>query len=369
MADGNLMNCVILSACRSAVAPRDGAFAALELHEITAPVIRQALSHAEIDPSRVDELILSNAMGGGGNPARVAALAAGLPEHVAGLSIDRQCAGGLDALLLGYQMITSGAADVVVAGGAESYSRRPERRKTFADGRPSEAYDSPPFTPWPHRDPQMPQAAQALAQMLGISRAQQDQWAMQSHAKALAAPSRAGEIVPLAQLERDPFARRLSPKLCARAPVLCEDITAANTAVAADAAAFCVLVSSRVRGGIRLRGGRTMGGAPELPGLAPVAAIEAALKHQGMRPQDLSISEVMEAYAVQALACIEGAGLDPDTANIGGGALARGHPIGASGAINAVRLFHELQAMGGGNGIAAIAAAGGVGTALVMSAD
>jgi acetyl-CoA C-acetyltransferase len=124
-------------------------------------------------------------------------------------------------------------------------------------------------------------------------------------------------------------------------------------------------LARRSKRALRILGGATLGGRPEEPGLAPVAAIVHVLGRAGIRAADLSLAEVMEAYAVQAIACVEGAGLDPDLVNGGGGALARGHPIGASGAILAVRLFHDLHS---GTGLAAIAAAGGLGTALLLGA-
>lgn len=366
------MTAHIIAACRSAVVPRNGAFSDLTLDALGAPILRAALRQTDIAPAQVDEVILSNAIGGGGNPARLVALAAGLPETVAGLSIDRQCAGGLDALLLAKAMVESGTAQVVIAGGVESYSRRPLRLRTFADGRPPMAYDQPPFTPWPDRDPDMAAAADALAQSAGITRQQQDAWVIQSHAKACATAPHHGEIVTLNGQTRDPFARNLSPALAARAKPVNGSITAANMAVAADGAAFCVVVSEKIyrqraRQGIAILGGATKGHAPDMPALAPVAAIKAALEHTQLRPQSITCSEIMEAFAVQAIACVQGAGLDPDHVNIGGGALARGHPIGASGTINAVRLFHEMQ-ISGGKGLAAIAAAGGIATAVILGA-
>jgi acetyl-CoA C-acetyltransferase len=173
------------------------------------------------------------------------------------------------------------------------------------------------------------------------------------------------EIVTLRDQWRDAFARRLTPAVAARATVVTGSITAANAAVAADAAAFVLVVSDRVAAGrgLRIIGGVTLGGDPAEPGLAPVAAIRAVLGGAGLTPADLAGIEIMEAYAVQAIACVAGAGLDPAKVNIGGGALARGHPIGASGAVLAVRLFHELKQ---GFGLAAIAAAGGIGTALLV---
>lgn len=363
----------LASARRSAVVPRNGAFAAFALHELAAPVIEAALYDARIRPGEVGEVIAANALGAGGNPARLAALAAGLPLAVAGLSIDRQCCGGLDALLLAAAMVRSGQHQIVVAGGVESYSRRPLRLRTFSGGAAPEPYDSPPFSPWPDRDPDMAEAADALGRALGISRAEQDSWAMESHAKALAAAPRmeAREIVRIAATGRDSFARPLAERLLARAPAIAGDITAANMSVAADGAAFCLVVSEQVacaRGldAVELTGGATLGDDPALPGLAPVAAIRRALAATGLAPRELARSEVMEAFAVQAIACQRGADLDPGVMNAGGGSLARGHPIGASGAILAVRLFHELRATRG-VGLAAIAAAGGLGTALVLS--
>ncbi|MCA0941864.1 acetyl-CoA C-acyltransferase [Salipiger pacificus] len=360
----------VLAALRAPVAPRGGALSRLELPELAAPVLRAAVAAAGLALEEVDELVLGNALAAGGNPARLVALAAGLPERVAGLTLDRQCCGGLDALVVASGMIASGQAEVVLAGGVESYSRRPLRLRTDPEGGPPIAYDRPPFTPWPELDPEMDAAADALGQEGGISRAAQDFWAIESHRKALCADL-SGEIVPLAGLEGDAFTRALSPRLAARAPVLSGSITAANAAVAADGAALCVLVSERVaarlgRQGLRYLGGLTLGGRPDRPGIAPVAAIRTLLDRQGLRAADLRVAEVMEAYAVQAIACVEGAGLDPEIVNPGGGGLARGHPVGASGAINAVRLFHEVHTRGG-TGIAAIAAAGGLGTAVLLS--
>ena len=363
------MTAQIIAAGRSPIVPRGGAFASLQIEALAEPVIQAVLKRAGILSHQVEELILSNALGGGGNPARRVALAAGLPQRVAGLSIDRQCAGGMDALLLAKMMVESGTAEVVVAGGVESFSRRPLRAHTFSDGRPPEPYDQAPFTPWPERDPDMAEAAETLAKRLGISRQDQDAWAVRSHANALAHADTTGEIIPLQGIIEDPFTRRLSLGVCKRAAVLTGDITAANAAVAADGVAFCVVVSPRVargRNGLLIQGGTTCGDVPDCPGLAPVAAIKEALAKHHLKSGDLKACEIMEAYAVQAIACIEGAGLDYVRVNQGGGALARGHPIGASGAVNVVRLFHTLMQTGG-TGLAAIAAAGGIATALVLA--
>ncbi|MFO1203811.1 MAG: thiolase family protein [Tabrizicola sp.] len=352
----------LIAARRTAVVPRGGAFARLRIEDLTAPVLRACLADAGIEPGPVDEVILSNALGAGGNPARRVALAAGLPETVAGLTTDRQCAGGLDAILLAKALVDSGAAEVVLAGGVESYSRRPLRLATDPDGGAPVPYEQAPFTPWPDRDPDMSVAADALAVRLGIARDRQEAWAARSHAKALAADLSA-EIVPLNGVTWDAFPRVMTPKLMTRAPVLTGSVTAATAAVAADAAAVCLVVSDRLAQGrgLALLAGATLGGNPEEPGLAPVAAIRRI-----WTGEPLAQAEIMEAYAVQALAVIDAAGLDPQVVNPAGGGLARGHPIGASGAILAVRLFHGLSH---GRGLAAIAAAGGIGTALLVEAS
>lgn len=356
------MGAFVIAGKRTAVVPRGGAFAALQVEDLAAPVVCALLEAAGIGAERVDEVIVANAIGPGGNVARRVALAAGLPERVAGLTVDRQCAGGLDAVLLARGMVLAGLAEVVIAGGVESYSQAPERRMPGE----TEPYVQAPFTPWPERDPGMAEAAIALGRRLGISRERADGWAVESHAKALRADM-AGEIVPVAGVVRDAFARALTPAVAARAAVVAGDVTAANAAVAADGAAFVLVVSERVAAGaaraVRIAGGVTRGGVPWEPGLAPVAAIGQVLGACGLRAGDLERAEVMEAYAVQAIACVEGAGLDPARVNLGGGALARGHPIGASGAVLAVRMFAGL---GHGAGVAAIASAGGIGTAVVF---
>ena len=352
----------LIAARRTAVVPRGGAFARLSLEELAAPVLTACLADAGIDPDQVDEVILSNALGAGGNPARRVALAAGLPETVAGLTTDRQCAGGLDAILLARALVDSGMASVVLAGGVESYSRRPLRLATDPDGGPAVPYDEAPFTPWPDRNPGMAEAAEALARRLGIDRARQEAWAMASHDKALI-EDQSAEIVPILGIDADAFPRRLSPRLLARAPILQGSITAATAAVAADAAAVCLVVSDHIAAGrgLAILGGATVGGDPTEPGLAPIAAIRRVW--QG---EPLAMAEIMEAYAVQAIAVVDGVGLDPAIVNPAGGGLARGHPIGASGAILAVRLFHRLAR---GRGLAAIAAAGGIGSALLVEAS
>ena len=367
---------IILAARRTAVAPRGGAFRHLEAHELAAPVIREVLADAEIQPDEIDEVILGNALYGGGNPARLAALAAKLPESVSALTVDTQCCAGLDAILLAASRIMAGEVDAILAGGVESFSRSPLRFVRPNGDEPPREYQRPPFTPFADRDPDMIEAAAALAAELGISREAQDAFAVESHRRALDGAAE-GEIVEFAKLKRDAFARALDPRACARLPVLAGDaqhgVTAATVAVEADAAAVVLVVSesfaARLPATRRLTiiGGARRGGDPTRPGLAPIAAGQELLERHGVSPAQLARAEIMEAFAVQAIACMRGLGLDPDIVNRGGGALSRGHPIGASGAVLAVRLFHELaSAPAGATGLAAIAAAGGLGSAMLV---
>jgi len=370
------------AARRTAVAPRGGAFARIEAAELADAVLRAVCADADVAPADIDEVILGNALYGGGNPARVAALHAGLPEAMPASTIDTQCCAGLDAILLAASRIRAGEADVIIAGGLESFSRAPIRAHRPLDATAApQPYDRPPFTPWPSRDPDMIPAAAQLAAEWDIARAAQEAFAVDSHRKALARGPAAGEIVPVAGLASDAFARRLSTAVCARLPVLAgsarHGVTAATVAVEADAAAAVLLLSEaalrRLRPAgraIRVVGGARRGGDPERPGLAPIAAAQDALQRSGMTVTDIAVAEIMEAFAVQAMICAQQLGLDPTLVNPGGGALARGHPIGASGAIVAGRLWHELQAARpGAVALGAIAAAGGLGSALLLRAE
>lgn len=363
---------IILSGFRTIVAPRGGSLSNFDIGALAAPVIGRVLRAADLSHNHVDELILSNALGGGGNPARYCALAASLPDRVAGLSIDRQCIGGLDAFNLGAALITSGQAKVVVVGGVESHSQRPLRLKNSSSTLPPLPYYRPAFAPTSDQDPDPDFAMACVAQDHDLSKHTQDAWAIESHRKAIFHQSDLEkEIVELGTSGvRDPYARTLNHKICDRAKIVSGTVTFANTAVAADAAAFAVMVHPSIAAdnglqGVTYVGGVSLGADPRRPALAPVDAIKAVLTHHNLTTGDIDQVEMMEAYAAQAYLCCHHSGLDPAKVNLKGGALARGHPIGASGAILAVRLFHDLLGTGK-TGLAAIAAAGGLGTAAVF---
>ncbi|MDB5532537.1 MAG: Acetyl-CoA C-acetyltransferase [Hyphomicrobiales bacterium] len=371
----------IIAARRTPVVPRHGAFRRLGVEALAAPVLRIILRDSGIVGSEVDEIILGNALYGGGNPARLAALAAGIPETTPAITLDTQCCSGLDAIAAAADRIASGACDTVLAGGVESYSRSPLRfTRPLQPGEAAKEYQRPPFTPWSDRDPDMIEAAVFLAQELGITREAQETFAIEGHHKAMQAQNNLrSEIVPLEDVSADAFARRLSKAACARLPAISGQgvyaATAATVAVEADAAAVVLVVSDKKLAAlkstlqpIRIAGSIRVGGDPVRPGLLTTAAAQALLARQGIDASQISVAEIMEAFAAQAMASIAALGLDPACVNRGGGALSRGHPIGASGAILAVRLFHELSKERGGFGLATIAAAGGLGSALLMEA-
>jgi len=364
----------IIAAARTPVVPRWGALRNVPTFELGRAAAVACCRQAGVERHRIEELVAGNALGPGGNPARSIALHAGLSASVAGLTVDRQCASGLDALLIADSLIRSKQASVVLAGGVESYSLRPKCHLATAHGHADEPMDQAPFTPWPDRDPNMHDAAEKLSRQFGIGRSRQEEWAIDSHRKALNAQLHlTDEIasIPEVEVEGDGFARRLDRRLCKRAKRLTATITSATAAVAADAGAFCLVVSedmanSSASKAMHIVSGATIGNDPEVPGIAAVDASRKAMQIASVRSSQLRVVELMEAYAVQAIACAELLELPPEATNVGGGALARGHPIGASGAVLAVRAYHEL-AKRGGIGLAAIPSAGGLGTAIVFS--
>ncbi|WP_068408686.1 thiolase family protein [Labrenzia sp. OB1] len=379
---------VIAAARRTAIAPRGGALSRFQADELAAPVLARLVADGGLAAGQVDHVILGNALYGGGNPARLAALRAGLPPSVPALTVDTQCCSGLDAILLAVRMIETGAADCILAGGAESFSRAPVRmhRPQRPEVRPV-AYARPAFAPPPFEDPDLADAAARLAEERGVTRNAQAKFAMHSHAKAAEATEilrrrlvRVGETGP----DLDTFTRALSLRTAMRAPVLtgtCDTgLSAATIACEADGAAAVLLMAEdhRVDDGrpaLRITGGLSSGGDPATPALAPIGVAETLLARLGVGPEDFSAIELMEAYAVQAMVTADTLKLDPQRLNPLGGALARGHPVGASGAVLAVQLFEKLLRCGSRpeiarfRGMALIAAAGGLASGLVVEAS
>ncbi|WP_428529405.1 thiolase family protein [Roseibium sp.] len=376
---------VIAAARRTPVAPRGGGLKDLQADELAAPVFSKLLDDEGIEGGMVDHVLLGNALYAGGNPARMAALRAGLPPTVPAMTIDTQCCSGLDAIIQGARLIEAGAARCVIAGGAESYSRAPVRmHRPKAMGKEPVVYTRPAFAPPPFDDPDLSEAAARLAARLEIGREDQAVFAVHSHEKARAVKTSKKRVVcPGTDLVDDSFTRPLSIRAAMRAPVLYGDretgLSAATIACEADGAAATLLLSedfARERGirGLNVFKTGSKGGDPADPALTPIELAKQLLKQTGFDVVDMNAIELHEAYAVQAMAAANVLNIPSKSLNPFGGGLARGHPIGASGAILMVQLHNHWQiqrqqgfrehykAMG------LIAAAGGLAAGIVVEA-
>ncbi|MFG1694519.1 thiolase family protein [Nonomuraea sp. NPDC049309] len=368
---------VVVAARRTPIGTAGHAYKELTAEHLAAPVI--AAVAADLPGRRAGDVMLGNCMGPGGNLARVCALAAGLGHEVPGVTVDRQCGSGLAAILLAGQAVRAGEADLVIAGGVESASTAPLRTLRGADA----PYARAPFTPEGTPDPDMGPAAEALARAKGVGRERQDAYACRSHARALAARA-AGrfeqEIVPVAGRHEDQRPRPLREASLARLPaafVPGGTVTAGNSSPVSDGAAAVAVVPERLREGLpglRLVAGAVTGCDPELPGWGPVPAIERVLARAGASLESVAAVEIVEAFAAQVLAVTDALGLDPlgaDDERVcpDGGALALGHPWGATGAVVVTRLFSRLvraAAPKGTLGLAAAAVGGGMGVAALF---
>ncbi|MFP5021079.1 thiolase family protein [Pseudonocardia phyllosphaerae] len=353
---------VVIAARRTPIGTAGGGLRAYTVDALAAPVLAALAAQA---PGPIDDVLLGNVMGPGGNPARVAALRAGLGDAIPGMTLDRQCASGLSAVVAAASAIRAGDAQVLLAGGAESPSTAPAR--TWPDGT---VYTRAPFAPAGSPDPDMGPAADVVAARARISRPRQDAFAARSHARAIAA-QRAGtfdaELVPLGHVAADerPRDRFTVERLARFRPAfgIGGTATAANSCGVNDGAAAVLVVSERRRRelgvpGLALEAAATRGCAPELLGLGAVDAIDAVAHGT---PDAV---EFTEAFAGQVLACLDATGIDEKTVSPDGGAIALGHPWGASGAVLVTRLFHRLVVQGRGEtGLAALSSGGGIGVA------
>lgn len=363
---------IIVAARRTPIGTRGRALANLDASDLSAPVLRAVLSDAESQAKgsiEVADVLLGNCMGPGGNPARVAALLAGLGEGVPGGTVDRQCGSGLAAVIDAAAAIRAGDRRARIAGGVESASTAPVRS---ANGI---AYDRAPFAPRGFADPDMTRAAEDLAAHDGISRARQDAHAARSHARARAALSSRrfdAELVPLGGLNHDD-AIGGAERLLTRLPPLFPggSITAGTSTRIGDGAAAVVVAPAGTAPGLAVRASAVTGTNPALPGVGAAAAIDAALRTAGMTVAEVAAFEIVEAFAAQSLAVLHRIGVDEDDPRVcaDGGALAIGHPWGASGAVSIVRLFSRLMRAGqpdGSVGVAAASVGGGLGVAAVV---
>jgi acetyl-CoA C-acetyltransferase len=374
---------VIIAARRTAVCRANGSLKDLRAHQLLAPVLEQLLTESRVSPDAVSDVIIGNAVGGGGNVARLALLEAGLPVSVPGVTVDRQCGSGLDAIVLAARLVAAGGNPVYLAGGVESISTAPLRAYRN-DGEP-EFFARARFVPQSFGDPDMGVAAENVAVRFAVSRQRQDSFALRSHQRALAAAAAGhfrGETSPLetpaGTVSTDDGPRRgLNAAVLARFPAAFVDggtVTAGNSCFDADAASAVVITSlQRARDlgaadGLLVLATDTAGVDPELLGVGAAFAAERLLAERGMAAASLDLVEFNEAFASQTLACADRLGIDPERMNLDGGALALGHAYGASGAVLVTRLLAQARRAGndGALALAMISIAGGMGTAALL---
>ncbi len=384
---------VIVGAARTAVGAFNGAFAAIPAHHLGAAAVSAALQRAKVDPSEVDEVILGQVLGAGEgqNPARQAAMKAGVPKEKTAFGLNQVCGSGLRAVALGLQQIANDDARIIVAGGQESMSLSPH----VAHLRAGTKMGDVKFIDSMIKDGltdvfnnyHMGITAENVATKWQISREEQDKFAVGSQNKAEAAQKAgkfADEIAPFTVstrkgdivIDSDEYIRAGTTfeALAKLKPAFSKDgtVTAGNASGINDGAAALVLMSAeeaRSRGLTplaRIAAWATAGVDPSLMGSGPIPATRKALEKAGWKVKDLDLVEANEAFAAQALAVNKDLGWDPSIVNVNGGAIAIGHPIGASGARALVTLLHEMQRRGAHKGLATLCIGGGMGIALAV---
>ncbi len=392
---------LILDACRTPVGRHGGALASVRPDDLAAVAIRALVARTGIDPETLDDVILGCANQAGEdnrNIARMAALLADLPVSVPGQTVNRLCGSGLQAVVSAAQAIRAGEGDVFIGGGAESMSRAPWVMLKPENGYPRgvpETADS--LLGWRFVNPKMPdewtvalgETAEILATEYGISREEQDDFALRSQERAARAMESGrfdDEIVPVEvpRRKRDPLIvdRDEHPRpetdreaLSRLRPAFRRDggtVTAGNASGLNDGAA-ALLIASReaasaagVRPIARILASAVAGVEPNRMGIGPVPAARRALRRAGITTADVGLVELNEAFAAQSLPCIHELGLDPEIVNVNGGAIALGHPLGASGARILTSLVHEMRRRKVRYGLAALCIGVGQGIATVI---
>ncbi len=386
---------VSISAVRTAIGKFQGALAPLSAVDLGACVVREAVRRAGIEPGQVDEIIMGNVVsaGLGQNPARQAGLKGGLDHRVAAMTINKVCGSGLKAVALAAQGIQTGNAEIVVAGGMESMTNAPFLLPQFRQGHRignAQVIDAMIHDGlWDaYENFHMGMTAELVAEKYQISRQRQDEFALESHRRAIKAinecrfkdqiipvpvPQKKGEPA-LFSIDESPRADTSLEALARLKPAFKPDgtVTAGNAPGTNDGAAAVVVTSletarntgSRIMA--RIVGQAVSGVEPRWVMMAPVSAVQSLLTKVGWRLEEVDLIELNEAFAVQALAVMQELGLDPEKTNVNGGAVALGHPIGASGARILVTLLYEMARRNARRGIAALCLGGGNAVALAV---
>lgn len=380
---------VIVSAVRTAIARQGQSLATVPAHVFGAEVIKEAVKRANIAPEQVDDVIFGNVLSGGGNIARLTALQTGLSINIPGLTVDRQCGSGINAVALAAQAIRAGEGDIYIAGGTESMSRAP-----YLMDRPEKPYSStlPRFrksqlSPKEIGDPHMGITAENLVKKYNITREEQDEFALKSQQKMAIAmeegrfdeqivpitvPVRKGEPI-IFKKDEHPRPNTSLEALAKLPPAFIEGgtVTAGNSSGLNDAASALVVMSSSKANELGLkplaviRETAVAGVDPNIMGIGPVPAVRKVLAKSGLGLHDFDLIELNEAFAAQVIAVNRELDMDLEKVNVNGGAIAHGHPLGATGAILITKAVYELHrtdgqyalitaCIGGGQGIATI---------------
>ncbi|MEW6597728.1 MAG: acetyl-CoA C-acetyltransferase [Pseudomonadota bacterium] len=384
---------VIVSAARTPVGSFNGALSSLPAHELGKVAISAALQRAGVDAKDVDEVILGQVLqaGSGQGPARQASVAAGVPVESPAWSLNQLCGSGLRAVALGFQQIAQGDAKIVVAGGQESMSRSPHAQNLRGGQKMGDLALVDTMLKDGLLDAfhgyHMGQTAENIASRWQITREDQDRFAVDSQNKAEAA-QKAGkfkdEIAPVVikgkkgdtVVDQDEYIRHgvTYESLSGLRPAFAKDgsVTAANASGINDGAAALVLMSAeeaKTRGLeplARIAAWSNAGVDPEIMGTGPIPAVKKALAKAGWSVADLDLVESNEAFAAQSICVLRELGLDPAKVNVNGGAIAIGHPIGASGARILTTLVHEMKRSGAKKGVATLCVGGGMGVAVCV---
>jgi 3-oxoadipyl-CoA thiolase len=388
----------VIGGVRTPIGRYGGALAKVRPDDLAALAIRELVTRVGLPADGIDDIIFGDANQAGEdnrNVARMAALLAGLPDSIPGITVNRLCASGLSAVHLASAMIKSGEADVIIAGGVESMTRAPwvlaKPEKAFA--KPGEIVDT--SIGWRFINPQfrtrdkmiysMPETGEEVGVREGITREDADEFSLRSHQRALAAASAGhfdGEIVPVETatgvfaVDEGPRADTSLELLARLRPVVTGGslVTAGNASSLNDGAAAILIASERAveKYGLapraRVLGGASVGIAPEIMGLGPVPAVQKLLQRLDLATGDFGAVELNEAFATQSLAVIRRLGLDETIVNADGGAIALGHPLGASGTRILITLLGRMSREGARRGLATMCVGVGQGVALAVEA-
>ncbi|GGH21068.1 thiolase family protein [Paenibacillus segetis] len=381
-----MIEAVIVMAKRTPIGKIGGKLSTLEPESLLTPLIKHIVAETNLPKDRIDDVIIGNVVGPGGNIARVAALEAGLPVTVPGVTVDRQCGSGLEAINIAARLIQSGAGEIYLAGGVESTSRAPWKmsKPQTLMGVP-QLYSRAHFTPSSYGDPDMGIAAENVAKRYAIAREEQDIYSLKSHQKAINS-QRSGrfqqEIVPIQvhgewiNEDECPRDNTSLAKLQQLPPIFLKQgtVTAGNACPLNDGAALVLIMSHErckelnLKPILRIVDAQAVGVDPNYLGIGPVPAVQKVLSRQLLSSADLDIVEFNEAFASQVLASLKELHIPEEKVNLGGGALAIGHPYGASGAILMTRLCAEMLFKPYKRGLATLGIGGGIGLATLVEA-